>query len=319
MDSGIWKIDNNGRFVFILPCTLSSDTVELFILAHQDMNGPKYLNPLGLSETPKHFAPRRIEIRDGDAWIYIDDYLKDIAKPSKKIHVSVCDSKKIELFSCDCMPINGESNASALMETRFRYFGLCVAILTVLVGGMLFYIYGTRTGSNEKLSPPIDQATTPDATATEIQKTAVDTKPLPLATTQSGAATPPVTVLSRQKLVEDAKRMVLNGRPPEMLEMGRKLVESGVADLAAILFREAGSQNLSDGWVELGLLYDPSVIGRTTLIAKDAKVALFNYKRAANAGNRSANGHHAHLIQWLRDRATSNDAASLRIMQEIDQ
>lgn len=265
-----------------MPLSPRLNADDLCAVVRQDLNGPKYLGMFGLSEVPTMLKIQKLEDDGGEVKIWLGAGLADAVNFTKSAHLMLRSPTGADLAECECIPDGTAKRTGRAKQNRARPALVALAVLAAAAAA------GSALTDWPRITvPPV----------------------VPL------TKQPP---WSRHKAEDEAERMLAAGTPDEILVLGRSLYDMGAGDLAAALFRTSGERGRPEGWLELARLYDPLVEMRSPHLTKDAKIAHFNYLRAARAGVGQAEAEAARLLAWLRGRAASGDASAIKTLQDIE-
>lgn len=295
MNGRYWQADDDRKIVFSIPLSSNVNGNGLCAVVRQDLNGPKYLGMFGLTEAPTTLKIHKFEANGEEATIWLDPGLADAVNFTKSVHLILRNMVGVDLAACDCLPVGVTPKAEPAKRNRHK---AAMVVLFALAASV-------TTGSLL-----IDWSRKPMA--------------LPSPSVAEISVSPPVAPSnkqpswSREKAEDEAERMRTTGTPDQILGLGRFLYDMGAGDLAAALFRTAGERGRPEGWLELARLYDPQVEVRNPHLTKEAKIAHFNYVRAARAGIGAAEAEAARLLTWLHQQAARGDASAVKTLQEIE-
>ncbi len=307
MNGTYWRDVDGGDVVFCVPLSAKLASDDLSAIAHQDLGGPKYLGSFGLSETPNLLKAIRRKANGHELTVSLGGELAHAINFTKPIHVELNSAAGVSFGAYKCLPRDADIPPERNTGTSLTGALIVLFVLTaVAVAGLLLRSWIL----DKEQVPPAPAA----LTATVLPSPSVVKKPA-----QPEPSAAPQPTWSRQKAEEEAEHLRVNGTPEQMMASGRILADMGAGDLAAALFRKAGDRGLAVGWLSLGRLYDPRFIDRDQYLSKDAKIAYFNYRRAAAAGVGPAETEASQLLSWLRDRAASGEALAVKLLQDLEQ
>ena len=105
--------------------------------------------------------------------------------------------------------------------------------------------------------------------------------------------------------------------PEQLYEVARWALEEGEANVALLLFQQAGNQDHTPSMLAIGQMYDPRTFdpARSAFDDANALLALDWYYQAFLAGDPSAEDQILGLANWLAERAATDPSAAQVLRQ----